>query len=267
MSASTEAPCPVCEGRGIRVTKGDVQAEASFCDCVGTCAECGGDGWIHERRESGYTVAIHCVCASRTQRIALFNAAEIPARYHDRTLDNFLPRLTNHDHIMEYIEVWMRGFAEHNTGLLFFGAPGLGKTHLALSVLRQLVTAKSVRGRFIEFGDLLALIRGSFGNRGQDGKTDVLRSYQDAALLVVDELGKGKGTEWELSILDQLIGDRYNRELTTIFTTHYPLQRTDQVQERDGMVELRPRPGARGGRVASRRRDQRPDLGRARRPV
>ena len=43
-------------------------------------------------------------------------------------------------------------------------------------------------------------------------------------VLAIDELGKGRNNAWQLSIIDEIISKRYNRELTTLFTTNYPIE-------------------------------------------
>ena len=42
--------------------------------------------------------------------------------------------------------------------------------------------------------------------------------------MVIDELGKGRGSDWELSVLDELISKRYNAKRTTMFTTNYGIE-------------------------------------------
>ena len=228
--------CPRCGGFGVELRPGRETAVAGVCECTGECADCGGSGWVSRRGKDRYRTAARCTCAARQDRVLALNDAHIPARFSDCTLDNFVPRLDNHAYLVAYLERWIDGFAERNRGLLFCGRAGVGKTHLAVAVLRLLVLKHGVRGRFVEFFELLADIRASFGKPG--GERAVMQPLVEEPLLVVDELGKGRGNDFEQSVLDQLIGARYNRSLPTIFTTNYPLGAQDSIQEQGQTVRL-----------------------------
>ena len=84
---------------------------------------------------------------------------------------------------------------------------------------------------------LLSALRASYGDRGQ--AEDVLRPLVDVPLLVIDELGKGRGTDWELSVLDELISKRYNAQRTTVFTTNYGIESSPEGagQAEDSLLE------------------------------
>ena len=229
--------CSICSGRRLRLRPGTRAAEASRCDCVEVCPECGDSGWVHRRAADGTTSAGRCGCLVLDRRIRLLSEATLPARYHDCTLENFERRLTNTDYVLDYLEQrWLGRFREGQNGLLFVGLAGVGKTHLAVAVLRRVIEDHGVAGRFVEWFELLSAIRASYGTPG--GERTVLAPLTEGPVLVVDEMGKGKGSEWELSVLDQLIGGRYNRNLTTLFTTNYPLRAGDRIHEQGRPVQL-----------------------------
>ncbi len=228
--------CDTCGGRRIVLRPGEETAEAALCECAQSCPDCGGSGWLEQRQEGGYTAAAPCPCQELERRVRLVNEAGIPRRYAECTLDSFEPRLSNHDHLMGYLRRWVGGFSERNRGLLLVGGAGVGKTHLAVAVLRQLILDRGIRVRFVEFFELLASIRATFGTRG--GEQRVLGALTAVPVLAVDELGKGRGKGFEETVLDQLINGRYNRSLPTIFTTNYPLRRTDRIHEAGQAVRM-----------------------------
>jgi len=98
-------------------------------------------------------------------------------------------------------------------GLALQGGVGLGKTHLGVSV------ARCVPGAYvINTVELLDEIRKSFAPDGQPTKT-----YQkccEAPLLVLDDMGKAKPTEWVLERLYQLVNYRIENQLPIILTTN-----------------------------------------------
>ena len=89
--------------------------------------------------------------------------------------------------------------------------------------------------RFVEFGHLLTELRNCFKEPGR--ARDVIQPLVDISVLVIDELGKGRGSDWELSVLDDLISKRYNAERTTILTTNYPVEAKISFEGQDVLSE------------------------------
>jgi DNA replication protein DnaC len=224
--------CPSCDGEKVAFRAGTLTVEAALCECVAACSECGGSGW-----QIRVTSSAVCGCQRLVGRVRLLNATRLPARYWDSRLSNFVRRVDRHDHHLEFLRRWVGGFQPRNKGLLFVGPVGLGKTHLAIGLLRQLMLDRGVATRFVEWLDLLSQVRATFNSPGTE--RDVLQPLIEAPVLLVDELGKGRrGSEWELGILDQLIGARYNRQAPTIFTTNYPLQEGSDTRLESGPADL-----------------------------
>src|SRR5260370_20891918 len=80
--------------------------------------------------------------------------------------------------------------------LVFLGAVGVGKTHLAVAILRELIERYQVRGLFYQFGALLRQIQDSYNPISQNSELKVLQPVFDADVLVLDELGASKPTDW-----------------------------------------------------------------------
>ena len=107
------------------------------------------------------------------------------------------------------------------SGLLFVGPAGRGKTHLACAILSELVVTKGVSALYADFSDLLLRIQTSFRPDADSSKESVLTPYAEAELLVLDELGASKPHAWVLDVLYNLLNTRYNRKRITIATSNF----------------------------------------------
>ena len=193
------------------------------------CARCGGRGWVIEE-DAGAGTARPCDCRREELGPRLLAASGIPARYRACTLANFKP--FGDPRLQEALAICRRyvdGFLSlegqfRQTGLLFIGDPGTGKTHLAAAILAELVTRYRVRGRFVDFNSLIHQIQSTFDPSSPESKHDVLDPVIGAEVLVLDELGAQKPTAWVQDVLYLVMNSRYTRQLPTLFTTNYRLE-------------------------------------------
>ena len=110
------------------------------------------------------------------------------------------------------------------------GTVGVGKTHLSVSILHGLIE-KGVPCLFYEFGALLKEIQDSYNPVSQTSELKVLAPVYEAEVLVLDELGAAKPTDWVRDTMMQIIGTRYNNRRLTIFTTNYMDARRQAADE------------------------------------
>src|SRR5207237_9363806 len=97
---------------------------------------------------------------------------------------------------------------------------GVGKTHLAVSILKGL-TERGFDCLFYEFGSLLKEIQDSYNPNTQSSELGVLTPVLSTDILVLDELGASKPTDWVRDTMAHVINTRYNEKKFTIFTTTY----------------------------------------------
>ncbi|NDD64050.1 MAG: ATP-binding protein [Acidobacteria bacterium] len=189
------------------------------------CQYCQGTGW-----EIVVGVgACPCRCRQRDRLDRLLAQARIPRRYESCSFANYHPQGDNYvvddvfrsqSHALNDAQRLAREFPVFDHGILFMGPCGVGKTHLAVSTIRILIE-KGIRCLFYDFRDLLKEIQDSYNPVSNSTELRVLEPVYQADVLVLDELGASKPTDWVRDTMTQIINTRYNDRKVTIFTTNY----------------------------------------------
>src|SRR5712692_10179105 len=187
------------------------------------CPVCGGTGWKGAGLEPNRRVE-RCECRLKDRSTSLLGAARIPKRYEHCELSNFefdgphrnlaAARMAACKFVEEY--------PRDNTGLLLIGSIGVGKTHLAVGIIKELILSKGIPCLFYDYRELLKQIQNSYNDSVKATELDVLRPVFEAEVLVLDELGAVKPTEWVWDTVSLILNSRYNENRTTIITTNYP---------------------------------------------
>jgi DNA replication protein DnaC len=162
-----------------------------------------------------------CRCRLTDARKRSLSAARIPRRYASCSLDNFKTEPNTSTNIaFRYACRLVLDYPAIERGLLFMGPVGVGKTHLAVAILKGLVE-KGVPCLFYESGSLLKQIQDSYNPISNTSELRVLAPVYQAEVLVMDELGSTIPTDWVRDTIYQIINTRYNDKKLTIFTTNY----------------------------------------------
>jgi DNA replication protein DnaC len=153
-------------------------------------------------------------------------SARIPKRYEHCELSNFEFE-GPHAHLARarmqacrFVEEY--GLENDSAGLLIIGSIGVGKTHLAVGIIKELILTKGSACLFYDYRELLKQIQNSYNESVKATELDVLRPVFDTEVLVLDELGAVKPTEWVWDTVSLILNTRYNDNRTTIITTNYP---------------------------------------------
>ncbi len=190
---------------------------------MSTCPICGGSGWKQLENPARVT---RCDCASSGRSQRLLQQARIPARYEHCELSNFDTDMQGLHRSLASARLFAGRFVEEypkeQDGLLIIGNVGVGKTHLAVGIIKELIAQKGAACLFYDYRELLKEIQNSYNSSVQTTEMEVLRPVFDAEVLVLDELGAVKPTEWVWDTVSHILNTRYNDRRTTIITTNYP---------------------------------------------
>src|SRR3954465_2443395 len=202
---------------------------------------------------------IRCGCRTGNWSERLLKKARIPARYEHCALSNFdsdFPGATRRlaDALFQSNR-FVEEYPLETTGLMLLGPIGVGKTHLAVGILRELVVQKSAACLFYDYRELLKEIQNSYNATVQTTELEILKPVFETEVLVLDELGAVKATEWVWDTVSHILNTRYNDKLTTIITTNFADQPPAATAGRD-LTSRATRDETLGDRIGERMRSR-----------
>ena len=239
------------------------------------CPLCRGTGWkLVPRPEGGGTFAVPCDCGMEERAERVVERAHIPKRYQNCDFESYETDLadgkiwtTQHSQSLKFAKSTVQTFVREypggsQAGLLLMGNSGVGKTHLAVAALRELLK-RGHTGYFCEYGALLREIQNSYKSDSEVSETKLLDPILSVEVLVIDDLGCIKPSDWVRDTIGYILNTRYveaSRDLShprcTIITTNYP----DTTDEKEGTLpngrKIAPQRGKLEERIGERMRSR-----------
>ncbi len=209
----------------------------------------------------GGRAAEPCECQHERRLFALLAKAQIPSRYAGCTLESYKPSgdlFLALNSARRFVDIYPG--ENDGTGLLFTGSIGVGKTHLATAILQKLILEKGAPALFCDYRELLKKITNSYNPSVHTTELEVLQPVFEAEVLVLDELGAAKPTEWVWETVAHILNTRYNDKRTTLITTNYPNLPPGGAVAYEGSAGMRARQAVReetlGDRIGERMRSR-----------
>jgi len=199
------------------------------------CKKCQGTGWLLEDA-GGAQVAKRCICFTDRWKQSLLEQANIPRRYQACRLDNFEVHNDSHRDALKISRQFVKNYPAQDVGLVFIGPCGVGKTHLAVSIIQELMRTKDASCIFYDFRDLIREIQSTFTPESTLSESDVIAPVFQSEVLVLDELGAKRTSAWVEETVFYIINHRYNHKKMTLFTTNYP-DTEDEEDKRDSFYK------------------------------
>lgn len=167
----------------------------------------------------------HAVARDQAQaerKTAALIAAGITPRFADATFDGYIVETNEQRQALSSCRDYAEQFPTHfraGRSLLLTGNVGCGKTHLATAIVRTVV-ADRCRALIIPASDIISLARASMVPGSGYTDRDVILHLGGLELLVIDEVGCQKGSEYELGLLHAIIDRRYQAVLPTVLVSN-----------------------------------------------
>jgi DNA replication protein DnaC len=231
---------------------------------VEVCPLCEGTGWktlpasVAESKDRRVT---RCDCQLRARTGTLLAAARIPKRYEHCELASYTTDFPGAHPSLAFACVSATKFSQEydprdGTGLLIIGKIGTGKTHLAVGITKHLILNKGIACLFYDYRELLKEIQNSYNAAVQTTELDVLRPVFETDVLILDELGAVKPTEWVWDTVSLILNTRYNNNRTTIITTNFEDQPAAGANGSVSAVRAATRAETLGDRIGERMRSR-----------
>jgi DNA replication protein DnaC len=234
------ADCPKCGGTGYKIVEGDVELSPAVAGVPEEAARQAGANGVHAfavAKEQGAAagsprIAVLCDCVEGERAARAIVRARIPARYEHCDFESFetdiyaeTPQAAGFNSSLAQAKLIVEGFSRdyplsNDAGLMLMGPCGVGKTHLAIATLKELIS-RGHEGLFYDYRELLKEIQASYNPENQASEGSVLDPVLRAEVLILDDLGASKPSAWALETVGHILTTRYNEKRVTVITTNY----------------------------------------------
>ena len=242
-----QANCPKCDGTGWKIVEGEREvkpaeqrvpaaaAKQAEADGVKAFAVAPTNGSKHSAGVGMPRMVVPCECTFADKRSRTLERARLPKRYQHCNFESYDTdqydcetdgaEAASWNRSLQQAKIVVQGFArdfpvgtEH--GLILMGPWGVGKTHLAVAALEGIVL-RGHSGLFYDYRELLKEIQDSYNPESNSTEMSVLEPVLKTEILLLDDVGSSKPSQWALETVGHILNTRYNEHRATVLTTNY----------------------------------------------
>ena len=207
------------------------------------CPICNGTEWIYNTSDE---TASPCSCQAKARADRRLQFADIPLAYKNAQLGNF--NIAHYKHEKDVIKAVCAAvnkfmaskeeFLDNGVGLYLHSATkGSGKTRMAASIANRLMENHTVK--FATSSSIVQEIKNSWGKEDREAESKLLNALYTVEILVIDDFGTEKATDWVNGQFYNILNERYIRRLTTFYTSNTSIDKleyddriTNRIKER-----------------------------------
>ncbi|MEI3599087.1 MULTISPECIES: ATP-binding protein [unclassified Oceanobacillus] len=203
-------------------------------DCM--YRECDGSGLIHVIKENGYEYMMMCKCREYKELLRKIKTARIPDEYLNKRIQDFdtkIYQINDNGRVAQYAKKIATRYVEQypeledmGKGLYFYSnVKGSGKTLLSIAITNELIIKYQIKPMYISVVNMLNEMKHSFSIKDPNRNFyNLMESFKQAPVLLMDDLGVEKTTDWSEEVLTQILDERMSYKRPTIITSNMPIQ-------------------------------------------
>ncbi len=242
--------CRLCNNKGYIKNKEIKIAE--ICECVKHLCKCGNKEpyMIYDEKKNSNT---RCFCYNYRIKVEQINKllikSGLPQKFYFKFLEDYNIKDFNGSYVKELVNIndYLRKYiieyeeTPKQKGILFWSTTkGNGKTLAASIILNELIFNYGYEGKYLKLSsDFFGRLRKSYrftDEAESEIEYDLIKQYINYDILLIDDFGTERGTEWETEKLYELIDGRYENNKLTFITTNYDLSRIDELAISDRII-------------------------------